>query len=98
MLKSIKCLVFEGETLSEAYLFTWSFHTGQYEVGVHIADVSYFVKENTKLDKVAASRATSVYLVQKVNCLEYQQKNRKGDLFEENDYIFTKSDIGLYLC
>ncbi|KAK7093416.1 hypothetical protein V1264_007176 [Littorina saxatilis] len=39
---------------------------GVYEVGVHIADVSYFVKEYTELDKVASERATSVYLVQKV--------------------------------
>lgn len=36
---------------------------GIYEVGVHIADVSYYVKENTLLDKEAYERATSVYLV-----------------------------------
>ncbi|KAF6361350.1 DIS3 like 3'-5' exoribonuclease 2 [Rhinolophus ferrumequinum] len=39
---------------------------GIFEVGVHIADVSYFVPEGSELDKVAAERATSVYLVQKV--------------------------------
>ncbi|XP_059784922.1 DIS3-like exonuclease 2 isoform X1 [Balaenoptera ricei] len=39
---------------------------GNFEVGVHIADVSYFVPEGSSLDKVAAERATSVYLVQKV--------------------------------
>ncbi len=33
------------------------------EVGVHIADVSYFVKPGTGLDKEAVERATSVYLV-----------------------------------
>ncbi|CAD5234499.1 unnamed protein product [Bursaphelenchus xylophilus] len=37
-----------------------------WEVGVHIADVSYFVKPNTELDKWAEHRATSVYLVHKV--------------------------------
>lgn len=37
-----------------------------YEVGVHIADVSYFVREGTPLDVEALNRATSVYLVQKV--------------------------------
>ncbi|KAK3104881.1 hypothetical protein FSP39_012289, partial [Pinctada imbricata] len=37
-----------------------------FEVGVHIADVSYFLQENTELDKVASNRATSVYLEQEV--------------------------------
>ncbi|RUS81839.1 hypothetical protein EGW08_010400, partial [Elysia chlorotica] len=39
---------------------------GKFEVGVHIADVSYFVTEGTALDEVASQRATSCYLVQKV--------------------------------
>lgn len=39
---------------------------GTFEVGVHIADVSYFVKEGTDLDRVASDRATSTYMVQKV--------------------------------
>lgn len=37
-----------------------------WEVGVHIADVAFFVREKTELDKWAQSRGTSVYLVQKV--------------------------------
>ena len=36
---------------------------GHWEVGVHIADVSYYVKPNTIIDKEAYDRATSVYLV-----------------------------------
>lgn len=36
-----------------------------YDVGVHIADVSYFVKPNTALDRDAKKRATAVYLVQR---------------------------------
>uniref|UniRef100_A0A4W6BXV3 DIS3-like exonuclease 2 n=1 Tax=Lates calcarifer TaxID=8187 RepID=A0A4W6BXV3_LATCA len=39
---------------------------GNFEVGVHIADVSYFVEEGNALDAIASQRATSVYLVQKV--------------------------------
>lgn len=39
---------------------------GNYEVGVHIADVSYFVREGTALDKEAEKRATSVYLPDRV--------------------------------
>jgi protein SSD1 len=38
---------------------------GTYDVGVHIADVSFFVKSNTALDRDARKRATSVYLVQR---------------------------------
>ncbi|XP_052820767.1 DIS3-like exonuclease 2 [Mya arenaria] len=39
---------------------------GRYKVGVHIADVSYFVEEGTVLDNIAGLRSTSVYLVHKV--------------------------------
>lgn len=36
---------------------------GNFEVGVHIADVSYFVRPGTNIDAEARNRATSVYLV-----------------------------------
>ena len=36
---------------------------GNYEVGVHIADVTYYVKPGTAVDKEAQERGTSVYLV-----------------------------------
>lgn len=36
---------------------------GAYQVGVHIADVSYYVRPGTAIDAEAAERATSVYLV-----------------------------------
>uniref|UniRef100_A0A8C7HX10 DIS3-like exonuclease 2 n=1 Tax=Oncorhynchus kisutch TaxID=8019 RepID=A0A8C7HX10_ONCKI len=39
---------------------------GNFELGVHIADVSYFVEEGNALDFIASRRATSVYMVQKV--------------------------------
>jgi ribonuclease R len=36
---------------------------GNYEIGIHIADVSHYIKPGTTLDKEAIERATSVYLV-----------------------------------
>jgi len=36
---------------------------GDYEIGIHIADVSHFVVEKTELDREARKRGTSVYLV-----------------------------------
>jgi ribonuclease R len=39
---------------------------GNFEIGVHIADVSHYVQPNSELDKEAYERATSVYLVDRV--------------------------------
>lgn len=49
------------DALSIEYL-----ENGRYEVGVHIADVAHYVRSNTKLDKEALKRSTSVYLVDRV--------------------------------
>lgn len=41
-------------------------NNGNWEVGVHIADVSHYVKKGGIIDKEAVERATSVYLVDRV--------------------------------
>ncbi len=46
-----------------------SFHTlenGNYEIGIHIADVSHYVREDDIIDKEAQMRGTSIYLVDRV--------------------------------
>ena len=40
---------------------------GNYEIGVHIADVAHYIEEDTALDKTAYGKATSVYLPDRVN-------------------------------
>lgn len=40
---------------------------GTFEIGVHIADVTYFVRPNSDLDREARRRATTVYLVQQAS-------------------------------
>ncbi|MDR2520456.1 MAG: ribonuclease R [Bacteroidales bacterium OttesenSCG-928-I14] len=37
-----------------------------YEIGIHIADVTHYVKPNSSIDKEALKRGTSIYLVDKV--------------------------------
>lgn len=51
------------DALSIRTLDTQSGKEPLYEVGVHIADVSHYVREGSAIDKEAVKRATSVYLV-----------------------------------
>jgi len=55
----------DAKDFDDALSFT-PLKNGNYEIGIHIADVSHYVQENTILEDEAYQRATSVYLVDRV--------------------------------
>jgi ribonuclease R len=56
---------FDAKDFDDAISFKY-LENGNYEVGVHIADVSHYIQPDSALDKEALERATSVYLVDRV--------------------------------
>jgi len=56
---------FDAKDFDDALSFR-ILENGNYEVGVHIADVSHYIQPDSALDKEALDRATSVYLVDRV--------------------------------
>ena len=55
----------DAKDFDDALSFT-VLENGNYEIGIHIADVSHYVEEGSVLDEEAYERATSVYLVDRV--------------------------------
>lgn len=61
---------------------------GNCEVGVHIADVTYFVKPDSPIDKEAYERATSVYLVDRtIPMLPERLSNELCSLRQDEDSL-----------
>lgn len=64
-----------------------------FEVGIHIADVSYYVTPGSLLDDEAYQRATSVYLVDRVVPMLPEQLSNKVCSLRPNEEKFTFSAI-----
>ena len=78
---------------------------GNFEIGIHIADVSHYVKPDTILDEEAFNRATSVYLVDRVvpmlpevlsnnacSLRPHEEKYTFSAVFEINDKAEVKDE------
>ena len=66
---------------------------GNYEIGIHIADVSHFVKPDSILDKAAYARATSVYLPDRVNPMLPEKISNELCSLRPNEDKYTFSVI-----
>ena len=66
---------------------------GNYEIGVHIADVSHFVTPDSILDKAAYARATSVYLPDRVNPMLPERISNELCSLRPNEDKYTFSVI-----
>ncbi|WP_299883555.1 ribonuclease R [uncultured Lacinutrix sp.] len=94
----------DAKDFDDALSFT-VLENGNYEVGVHIADVSHYLKEGTVLDDEAYERATSVYLVDRVvpmlpeilsngacSLRPHEEKYTFSAVFELNDKAEIKNE------
>ena len=66
---------------------------GNYEIGIHIADVSHYVKPGTILDDEAYERATSVYLVDRVVPMLPEILSNNACSLRPNEEKYTFSSV-----
>jgi ribonuclease R len=66
---------------------------GHYEIGVHIADVSYYVTEGSPMDEEALKRSNSVYLVDRVIPMLPEQLSNLACSLRPNEDKFSFSAV-----
>ena len=66
---------------------------GNYEIGIHIADVSHYLVPNSILDEEAYNRATSVYLVDRVVPMLPEILSNKACSLRPNEEKYTFSAV-----
>ena len=66
---------------------------GNFQIGIHIADVSHYVKPNTVLEEEAYERATSVYLVDRVVPMLPEVLSNKACSLRPNEEKYTFSAV-----
>ncbi|MEL6717745.1 MAG: ribonuclease R [Bacteroidota bacterium] len=79
------------DALSIQYL-----ENGEYEIGVHIADVTHFLRPESALDKEAFNRSTSVYLVDRVLPMLPEKLSNELCSLRPNEDKFTFSAVFVF--
>ena len=82
----------DAKDFDDALSFT-VLENGNYEIGIHIADVSHYLQEGTVLDDEAYSRATSVYLVDRVVPMLPEVLSNNACSLRPNEEKYTFSAI-----